>query len=1464
VSVLQGLEPSDFSAPLSLSRLDATTGVFVNVELWPKIIQGSQFGGTGYFIAEGAQDAATHFWRLCWTSPADCSDSRSLLNRIYINPQGEELWNVAIEDAPGRQKSPLVAPLSFNFSFNQIDVSLLAAHSASSDANKTNLIPSVHVLNVLAVLRVENFLVSMLEWKTSNREAVAIDASVTACVEYTEATTLCSATLIKPFDVIISFEYVSGSSQIEEQPQQDGGEPLSILRSVNATAGGLAGVQEDAMVFAARRQPKASGYYVKCDFITPLVVTISELAVYDLQRLLALATTALSTDATTMSPIKISNETVHSIAFQQYGMPVSATLLEPGTSSGFHWAATPRMQGAQLGLQFALAAPGNFIGSLLSWSNSIDVMTVGGASLTVPGSEYNFAQVAVKVERNEGTWHVHLKHGLRIYNEQDLILKVLVMNPNGPQILKIEPRKSQDIPLLSSGVGSVGSPVRLWLGTTWSKEFYSQRDNDQVQVLEADLSFQFDGVARDSAIGAAPLIVQFAGTDACTGHVVIIIWPPLKLSNELPQSITVELPQRLVKDNNQRVSLGPSETLAMPVDITGGKIAKITLGFAEGNLSAIPVAIFCPPLRSTKNDSLLIKGLSDAAPSDKAVYILSPGNAAQLHIPSSQGIAKSMPCFLLTDANDVSPGLSLKLIPQWKLINNLSIPVDLELTENRTISIPSNCAILDDLRASSVRQITLSVMHENTKYSSKGFLFDLENPIEQQLSLLPSQVANIDNNRAPLRIGLELKLTTVGEYTAFELTVSPAYYLENISSLPLNVRQPSIMGAVLKEPELLLHPQSSLPLLAVPEHLEVALAENIHEGKQAWYGFPLDATRQDGCIFLDDAGERCTLSYGVVPEPISQRLIFFKNSDPPVYLQNNSSSSLDLSWTSGNDQLTAVLNPNQKLEFAVDIENPAKDAWDDSGLATDLRAYRTTIGASMLLKSHGEEEWQELLLDEGEHRCGLLTIRKQRRGAGIALIVENEEVSPKQVIKTLNASVRVEQLCVLLQDDERGRITGVNEARPTVSVLFNRLALSVSKASGSPSEAIVSTLRFEELRCSTCFPVQQSLLWSADSTFSASAEVVITTLDGDRSISISDASLHLPSFFLHIDDSSFELYVQYKALFEKPTGYQKVFATPAQPLRQDEAKLNLCSKRVHVNKLQIGQLNASADIHLTPARTGLPLAVDTDQSPLSISKISINSISAPFHKLLLALTKHIAAEALLNAPLVLGSLQLFFNPTGLVRSIQRGVANMIDLPLQGLQHGPLQFIAGVGQGSVSLVKEISGWSLSSIVGFSRAASNALVGSSARSSIRGLNRAPSPDLESLPERQTSLVYGFVFLTDHLRFTVHDSTIGEIILVSVASDILIEQSEQAVFKLSEPVIILATNAIILYSDNGRTPSLLAWLNEASISTGEGFLQISSPRAASINDLGSACSARITSKFHRSAWAKIAPSVRQLFQT
>lgn len=220
---------------------------------------------------------------------------------------------------------------------------------------------------------------------------------------------------------------------------------------------------------------------------------------------------------------------------------------------------------------------------------------------------------------------------------------------------------------------------------------------------------------------------------------------------------------------------------------------------------------------------------------------------------------------------------------------------------------------------------------------------------------------------------------------------------------------------------------------------------------------------------------------------------------------------------------------------------------------------------------------------------------------------------------------------------------------------------------------------------------------------------------------------------------------------------------------------------------------------------------------------------------------HAMAAALLSAPLVLGSLQLFFNPTGLVRSIQRGVSDMIDLPLQGLQkRSALKFFAGIGQGSASLVKEISGWGISSVVGFSRAASNAITGSRLLSSLGSRsNDHIYCHRELLPIRRHRMLCG-ARLVACLGPNFEDY--GKVIFFSPVQEVAVRQnaSNSRHFRLNFPVVIVTTSSLILYGDGGLTPSFVAWLAGASISHSRhgdsGTIEIVSRRAAPFNSLDS----------------------------
>ena len=304
---------------------------------------------------------------------------------------------------------------------------------------------------------------------------------------------------------------------------------------------------------------------------------------------------------------------------------------------------------------------------------------------------------------------------------------------------------------------------------------------------------------------------------------------------------------------------------------------------------------------------------------------------------------------------------------------------------------------------------------------------------------------------------------------------------------------------------------------------------------------------------------------------------------------------------------------------------------------------------------------------------------------------------------------------------------------------------------------------------------------------------MVSNSTGHRSLSIRHASFDLPPIFLHVDDPSFELYALYKELLQKPTSFAESLSSPAGVEKHEEEHLVSLADGIYIESMSIGTLSAFADIHLSTSKTGLPVAIDTERSPLSISPISVRHIALPWNALTQAVSAHILAEALLNAPLVLGSLQLFFNPTGLVRSIRKGVANMIDLPMQGLQQGPLQFIAGVGQGSVSLVREISGWSLSSAIGFGRAASNAIAGSLiSRSSDSAIKpAAASLDSENSQTELPPMVYPARL---PLQLPCSSIGLGEVLCFSEANNVTIHQGlgqplEQGAFKLGNPLVVFA---------------------------------------------------------------------------
>ena len=81
----------------------------------------------------------------------------------------------------------------------------------------------------------------------------------------------------------------------------------------------------------------------------------------------------------------------------------------------------------------------------------------------------------------------------------------------------------------------------------------------------------------------------------------------------------------------------------------------------------------------------------------------------------------------------------------------------------------------------------------------------------------------------------------------------------------------------------------------------------------------------------------------------------------------------------------------------------------------------------------------------------------------------------------------------------------------------------------------------------------------------------------------------------------------------------------------------------------------------------------------------------------------------MNAPGLLGSLEVLFNPTGLVQSVGAGVRDLVHMPLAGIHSGSAQAaLQGFIFGSASLLRHMSGWTFISIAGFASSVSRILV------------------------------------------------------------------------------------------------------------------------------------------------------------
>eukprot|EP00873_Tetraselmis_striata_P036307 jgi/Tetstr1/456571/TSEL_043291.t2 len=202
----------------------------------------------------------------------------------------------------------------------------------------------------------------------------------------------------------------------------------------------------------------------------------------------------------------------------------------------------------------------------------------------------------------------------------------------------------------------------------------------------------------------------------------------------------------------------------------------------------------------------------------------------------------------------------------------------------------------------------------------------------------------------------------------------------------------------------------------------------------------------------------------------------------------------------------------------------------------------------------------------------------------------------------------------------------------------------------------------------------------------------------------------LPKMLAAVDDSAAVLLAALQRLAVvgdrkdgMPTGSQAQ-EEPGASLASFTAEARLiAAPRLLIERLEVAQITLLADMHLSGTSALVPIRVDTRQSPVQLSRIHLHNAMYRPGVLARGFSAHVMAEAMLSAPLMVGSLELLFNPTGLLSSVSAGVYDLLAMPLAGLEsRSATAFLLGVGAGSVSLISHLSGWTLTSISGFSTA------------------------------------------------------------------------------------------------------------------------------------------------------------------
>jgi vacuolar protein sorting-associated protein 13B len=139
----------------------------------------------------------------------------------------------------------------------------------------------------------------------------------------------------------------------------------------------------------------------------------------------------------------------------------------------------------------------------------------------------------------------------------------------------------------------------------------------------------------------------------------------------------------------------------------------------------------------------------------------------------------------------------------------------------------------------------------------------------------------------------------------------------------------------------------------------------------------------------------------------------------------------------------------------------------------------------------------------------------------------------------------------------------------------------------------------------------------------------------------------------------------------------------------------LASPRVCIGMLTLSPLQLTVTVHATR-----PVYLGVNDMLVTFSAVNVSHVACPAPKLARELLASFIADALLSSRALVVSLELLGCPTGLLRSMSRGVHSLLAVPMERARSDGTTggIVAGVSQGWSALVTHVSHGTLVSLSG----------------------------------------------------------------------------------------------------------------------------------------------------------------------